>query len=89
MVLPPPALLQARGGGRHHGHLWKSDHKSLKLIILCQLYLVGLNLLGYFLVGAEEKGRHWGNIGYDLVGLRDACGYYLVGGAGYEFVGYE
>ena len=27
--------------------------------------------------------------GYDLVGGRDPCGYYLVGGAGYEFVGYD
>ena len=34
-------------------------------------------------------GRQGGNIGYDLVGLGDPCGYYLAGGAGYEFVGYE
>ena len=32
---------------------------------------------------------HGGNVGYDLVGGRDPCGYYLVGGTGYEFVGYE
>ena len=28
-------------------------------------------------------------VGYDLVGDRDPCGYYLVGGLGYDFVGYE
>ena len=50
---------------------------------------MGPKLFGYCLVGAEEMGRHGENIGYDLVGLRDPCGYYLVGGAGYEFVGYE
>ena len=27
--------------------------------------------------------------GYDLVGGRYSFGYYLVGGAGYEFVGYD
>ena len=26
-----------------------------------------------------EKGRHGGNVGYDQVGGRDPCGYYLVG----------
>ena len=30
-----------------------------------------------------------GNSGYDLVGGRDPSGYYLVGGAGYDFVGYN
>ena len=57
-------------------------HKSLKLIILCQLYLVRLNLLGYFLVGAEEMGRHGGNIGYDLVGLKRYM-WLLLGGRGW------
>ena len=28
-------------------------------------------------------------VGYDLVGHRDPCGYYLVGGVGYDFVGYD
>ena len=46
-------------------------------------------MFDYCLVGAEEMGRQGGNIGYDLVGLGDPCGYYLAGGAGYEFVGYE
>ena len=36
-----------------------------------------------------EKSRLGGNVGHDLVGGRDPGGYYLVGGAGYEFVGYE
>ena len=34
-------------------------------------------------------GRQGGNFGYGLVGGRGPGGYYLVGGAGYEFVGYE
>ena len=37
--------------------------------------------------GAEEMGRHGENVGYDLVGGRGPGGYYLVGGAGYEFFG--
>ena len=58
-------------------------------------------MLGYGLVGAEGKGlstrrcrqgerKGMGNVvDYDLVGGRDPVGYYLVGGAGYEFIGYE
>ena len=34
-------------------------------------------------------GGHGENAGYDLVGGRGPGGYYLVGEAGYEFVGYE
>ena len=40
-----------------------------------------------------QEQKKWeatgGNVGYDLVAGRDPSGYYLVGGAGYEFLGYE